>query len=51
VAGVAAAGLAAALYALQCTDDLPLFVAVWYSLAIVIVSLLGAAAVPRLLRW
>jgi hypothetical protein len=49
-AGVAA-GLAAALYALQCTDDSPLFVATWYPLAILIVSLLGAAAAQRLLRW
>jgi hypothetical protein len=51
VAGLVAAGLAAALYALQCTDDSPLFVAVWYPLAIVIVSLLGAGAAQRLLRW
>ncbi|MGE0036047.1 MAG: NrsF family protein [Xanthobacteraceae bacterium] len=51
VAGLAAAGLAAALYALQCTDDSPLFVATWYPLAILIVSLLGAAAAQWLLRW
>jgi hypothetical protein len=51
VAGLAAAGLAAALYALQCTDDSPLFVATWYPLAILIVALVGAAAAQRLLRW
>jgi hypothetical protein len=51
VAGLAAAGFAAALYALQCTDDSPLFVATWYPLAILIVSLLGAAAAQWLLRW
>ncbi len=51
VAGLVAAGLAAALYALQCTDDSPLFVAVWYPIAIVAVSLLGAAMAQRMLRW
>jgi hypothetical protein len=51
VAGLIAAGLAAALYALQCTDDSPLFVAVWYPIAIVAVSLLGAVMAHRMLRW
>lgn len=51
VAGLMAAGFAAALYSLHCTDDSPLFVATWYSIAIMIVSLLGAAAACRLLRW
>jgi hypothetical protein len=51
VAGLVAGGLAAALYALQCTDDSPLFVATWYPIAIVAVSLLGAAMAQRLLRW
>jgi hypothetical protein len=51
VAGSLAGGLAAALYAMHCTDDSPLFVATWYSLAIAIVSLVGAAAAQRLLRW
>jgi hypothetical protein len=45
-AGLLAGGFVAALYAMQCTDDTPLFS---YSVAIV-VSLAGAAA-PRLLRW
>lgn len=51
VAGLLASGLAAAFYAMQCTDDSPLFVAVWYSLAIAAVSLLGAMAGQRVLRW
>lgn len=51
VAGVLASGLAAALYASHCTDDSPLFVATWYSLAIGMVTALGAVAGRWLLRW
>jgi hypothetical protein len=51
VAGLFASGLAAALYALHCPDDSPLFVATWYSLAIAAVSLVGAALGRRLLHW
>jgi hypothetical protein len=50
-AGLLAGGSAAVLYATHCTDDSPLFVATWYSLAIALVSLVGAAAGKRLLRW
>ena len=50
-AGLGAGGLGAALYALHCTDDSPLFVAVWYSLAISFVVFAGALAGTRLLRW
>jgi hypothetical protein len=46
-----AGGLAAALYALQCTDDSPLFIVTWYSLAIAAVTLIGTLAGRRLLRW
>ena len=51
VAGMLAGGLAAALYATQCTDDSPLFVATWYSLSIAGVTLLGALAGRQVLRW
>lgn len=51
VAGLAAGGIAAMLYAAHCADDSPLFVATWYSIAIGIVALIGAAAGARLLRW
>lgn len=51
VAGLVAGGLAAALYATHCTDDSPLFVAFWYSIAIGAVTLLGAVLGRRLLRW
>jgi len=50
-AGLVAGGLAAALYATQCIDDSPLFVATWYSIAIGAVTALGAVLGRRLLRW
>ncbi len=46
-----AGGLGAAFYAAHCPDDSPLFVAVWYTLAIALVTGLGALAGRRLLRW
>jgi hypothetical protein len=51
VAGLLASGLAASLYAVHCFDDSPLFVATWYSLAIVLVTLIGASVGRRVLRW
>jgi len=51
LAGVAAGGLAASLYALHCTDDSPLFVGVWYGLAIVLVGAAGSFAGRRVLQW
>ena len=51
VAGLAAGGIAATLYASHCTDDSPLFVATWYSLAIGIVTLVGYVIGSRFLRW
>lgn len=51
VAGLCAGGIAATLYAAHCTDDSPLFVMVWYSLAIGIVTAGGYVAGRRLLRW
>jgi len=50
-AGLAAAALAATFYAAHCTDDSPLFVATWYSLAIALVVAVGAVLGPRVLRW
>jgi hypothetical protein len=51
VAGLFAGALGAVLYATHCPDDSPLFVAVWYGLAIAAVALIGALAGRRLLRW
>lgn len=51
IAGLAAGAFAATLYALNCDNDSPLFVATWYPLAIGIVVAVGALAGSRLLRW
>jgi hypothetical protein len=51
VAGLAAGGLAAAFYAAHCTDDSPLFVATWYTIAIAVLTLLGALGASRIARW
>jgi hypothetical protein len=51
VAGLAAGGIAAVLYASHCPDDSPLFVAVWYSSAIAAVVAAGRFAGTRLLKW
>jgi hypothetical protein len=50
-AGLAAAGLAAAIYALHCNEDSPLFVASWYGLATLMVGAVGAFAGRVALRW
>ncbi len=50
-AGLVAGGLAAALYASHCTDDSPLFVMTWYSIAIGMTALIGGAIGGRVLRW
>jgi hypothetical protein len=51
VAGLAAGGFGAVLYASHCPDDSPLFVAVWYSFAIAVVAAAGHFAGARLLKW
>jgi RNA polymerase sigma factor (sigma-70 family) len=50
-AGLLSAGFAATLYASQCIDDSPLFVATWYPLAIGLVAAVGALAGSRCLRF
>jgi hypothetical protein len=51
IAGLLSAGLAATLYASHCTDDSPLFVATWYTIATALVTAVGALAGSRLLRF
>ncbi len=51
VAGLLAGGLSAALYATHCPDNSPLFVAIWYTLAVGLVTFTGAFAGHRVLRW
>jgi hypothetical protein len=50
-AGLVSAGLAATLYASHCTDDSPLFVATWYSLATALVTAIGAWAGSKVLQF
>ncbi len=42
IAGLAAGGIAATLYAAHCPDDSPFFVATWYPLAIAMLTAAGA---------
>lgn len=50
-AGLVAGGLAATLYAIHCPDDSPMFVTLWYIPAILTITLMGAWAGRRVLRW
>src|SRR6185369_7901738 len=47
VAGLLAGGIATTFYAAQCTDDSPLFVATWYTIAITSLALVGAVGAHR----
>ncbi|RVO85384.1 NrsF family protein [Sinorhizobium meliloti] len=51
VSGAAAGGIAAAFYASHCTDDSPLFVATWYTMAVAILAIAGAFAARRVIHW
>ena len=51
LAGAAAAGIAAFLYASHCPDNSPLFVATWYPLATLACATVGAWAGRQFLAW
>ncbi len=51
IAGLLSAGLAATLYASHCTDDSPLFVGFWYTIATAFVAAIGALLGSRVLRY
>jgi hypothetical protein len=51
LAGAAAAGVGALVYASSCPSDSPLFVATWYPLATLICIGFGALAGRRFLAW
>jgi hypothetical protein len=51
VAGLLAGGIATTFYAVHCTNDSLLFVATWYTIAILGLAALGAAGAYRLARW
>jgi hypothetical protein len=49
--GLSAAAISASFYGLGCTNDSPLFVLTWYTLAALIVTAIGAFAGRRWLQW
>lgn len=51
VGGLLAAGIGATLYASNCVDDSPLFVSIWYPIAIATVVAAGALIGARALKW
>ena len=51
LAGLLSAGLAATLYASHCTAGSPLFVATWYTIATALVTVIGAYAGSKVLRY
>lgn len=51
IAGLLAGSIAATFYAAHCTDDSPLFVATWYSIAIAGLAGLGTILGHRIARW
>lgn len=50
-AGLFAGGAGAFVYSFHCTEGAAPFIAIWYTLGIVVTMLLGALLGPRLLRW
>jgi hypothetical protein len=50
-AGLLAGALGAFGYSLACPEAAPAFVAVWYTLGVLLTGLLGMALGSRLLRW
>ena len=51
VAGLLAGGLSATFYAAHCFDDSPLFVATWYTIAVIILAVLGGLGGRFFVRW
>ena len=49
--GLLAGSLGAAIFAMHCTNDSPLFVAIWYALAIGLMSMFGLVVGRHALRW
>jgi hypothetical protein len=50
-AGLAAGGLSALVYSVSCDESTMPFIFVWYGLAILVMTLLGAALGRRVVRW
>ncbi|MFZ9734542.1 MAG: NrsF family protein [Burkholderiaceae bacterium] len=49
--GFLAGGLGALGYALACPESSPTFVAIWYTLGILLTGLIGRLIAPMVLRW
>lgn len=49
--GMASGGFAAALYAMHCTEDNPLFYVTWYGVGILAVTIISSLLGQKLLRW
>lgn len=50
-AGLLAGGIAATVYGLHCAETAAPFVALWYSLGVILSTMIGAIIGPRVLRW
>jgi hypothetical protein len=51
VGGLLAGALGATVFAMHCTNDSPLFVAIWYALAIGLTAIVGLLVGQYVLRW
>jgi hypothetical protein len=51
IGGLLSAGIAATLYASNCTDDSPLFVGLWYPIGFALMATLGAWTGSKILPW
>ena len=51
LAGIVAGAIAATLYATNCVNDSPLFIAVWYPVSLFLVAALGYFGGEKFLRW
>src|SRR6478672_732442 len=51
VGGLLAGALGATVFAIHCTNDSPLFVAIWYALAIGLTAIVGLLVGQYVLRW
>lgn len=51
LAGLVAGAAAATIYALGCGETSPVFVLVWYTLAMTLPTLIGMLVAPTVLRW
>lgn len=51
VSGIFAGAIAATIFTAHCTDDSPLFLATWYTVAIVGLAAFGALSANKVARW